>query len=183
MRAGIGHKLSESRAAPKRGQDRRAYGKIYAGNGCGVKRDGATRGVSMDQKIDDLFEGLKALSASAFPKQCTVCGRTYATVEQFVQETESIQKKSGLKRSADDDDHTIVELFRNCPCGSTLMDAFSDRRDTSEAGLRRRGLFGKLMELLTQKGVEAGRARTELLKFIKGQPSALLEKMGIKTKA
>jgi hypothetical protein len=87
----------------------------------------------MDQKMDDLFEGLKAISASAFPKQCTVCGRTYTTVTQYVTETESIQKRSGLKRSADDDDQTIVELFRNCLCGSTLMDAFSDRRDIRAA--------------------------------------------------
>lgn len=137
----------------------------------------------MDKKIETLFEGLKALSESAFPKQCNVCGRTYATVEQFVKETESIQKKSGLKSTADDDDQAIVELFRNCPCGSTLMDAFSDRRDTSASGLKRRELFGKLMDMLTQKGVDMARARAELLNFIKGRPSALLEKMGIKVKA
>ncbi|MFZ1983281.1 MAG: hypothetical protein WAU91_02640 [Desulfatitalea sp.] len=137
----------------------------------------------MDQNLDTLFEGLKALSESAFPKQCAVCGRTYATVEQFIKETESIQKKSGLKSTADDEDQAIVELFRNCPCGSTLMDAFSDRRDISPSGLKRRELFGKLMDMLTQKGVEMARARAELLNFIKGRPSALLEKMGIKIKA
>jgi hypothetical protein len=89
----------------------------------------------------------------------------------------------GLKSTADDDDQAIVELFRNCPCGSTLMDAFSDRRDISASGLKRRELFGKLMDMLTQKGVDMARARAELLNFIKGRPSALLEKMGIKVKA
>ncbi|MCK9987662.1 MAG: hypothetical protein AzoDbin1_04134, partial [Azoarcus sp.] len=42
------------------------------------------------------------------------------------------------------DGQVIVELFRNCVCGSTLMDCFRDRRDTSEAGLRRRARFGEL---------------------------------------
>lgn len=123
-----------------------------------------------------LFDGLRALANSAFPKHCSNCGRTYASAEQFLQETVSIRSNlSGLKESADDDDNTIVEVYRNCPCGSTLMDFFSDRRDTSEAGLRRREKFGELLQYLIQKGWDPAMARSELLKVLRGEKSELLK--------
>jgi hypothetical protein len=134
----------------------------------------------MEQNASKLIEGLQALSDSAFPKHCAVCGKRFDTVEQFVKETENMRQKSGLRTSRDDDDHTIVEMFRNCPCGSTLMSSFADRRDTSSDGLRRRELFEQLMTILTKRGVETNRARAELLKFIKEGASPLLEKLGLK---
>lgn len=133
-----------------------------------------------DQSLE-LFNGLKALSDASFPKKCSFCGEEYATVDEYVQKTEDVSGKSGLKKGYDDDDKPIVELFRNCICGSTLMDCFNDRRDVSTGGLKRRELFGKLMKMLTDKGVETDVARTELLKVIKGEPSSVLEKMGINT--
>jgi len=129
----------------------------------------------------ELFNGLKALSDASFPKKCSLCGQEYATVEDYVQKTEDVSGKSGLKKGYDDDDKPIVELFRNCVCGSTLMDCFNDRRDVSDAGLKRRELFGKLMQILTDNGVEGAVARTELIKVIKGETSAVLEKLGINT--
>jgi hypothetical protein len=128
-----------------------------------------------------LFSGLKALSDASFPKKCSLCGLEYATVEEYVQKTEDVSGQSGLKKGYDDDDKPIVELFRNCVCGSTLMDCFNDRRDVSDGGLKRRELFGKLMEMLTAKGIDAAVARDELLKLLKGEPSPVLEKMGINT--
>ena len=123
-----------------------------------------------------LFDGLRALANSAFPKHCSNCGRTYSSAEQFLKETLSVRSNlSGLKESADDDDNTIVEAYRNCPCGSTLMDFFSDRRDTSEAGLRRREKFGELLQYLVQKGWEPVAARSELLKVLRGEKSDLLK--------
>ena len=86
----------------------------------------------------ELFEGLKALSDSAFPKECATCGRVYRSPQDFVQQSDDIAGRSGLKLGYDDDDRPVVELFRNCVCGSTLMDFFSDRRETSRAGLKRR---------------------------------------------
>ena len=81
---------------------------------------------------DDLFKGLQALAKSDFPKKCSTCGRTFNTAEEFIQQTELIRPEiSGLKQSIDDEGLAIVELFRNCPCGSTLMDAFNNRRDMS----------------------------------------------------
>ena len=123
----------------------------------------------MDPSMKDtteLFKNLKALSDASFPKRCAMCSREYASVEEYVEKTKNVSGQSGLKKGYDDDDKPIVELFRNCVCGSTLMDCFSDRRDVSEAGLKRRKLFGKLISMLTEKGVEAGVARQELLKIM-----------------
>jgi hypothetical protein len=62
------------------------------------------------------------------------------------------------------------------------MDFFSDRRDISKSGLKRRELFGKLMEVLTSKGMADHVARDELLKVLRGKGSAVLEKYGINTR-
>ena len=86
-----------------------------------------------------LFDGLNSLAESAFPKKCNTCGRMFENAEQFLRETEDIRESvTGLKQSRDDEGAIIVEAFRNCPCGSTLMDFFNDRRDQSRAGDARR---------------------------------------------
>ena len=135
---------------------------------------------SDSNRTSQLFDGLKALSDASFPKKCGLCGQTYATVEEYVQKTEDVSGRSGLKKGYDDDDKPIVELFRNCICGSTLMDCFNDRRDASDSGLKRRKLFGQLKELLTAKGIEGDVARSELLKLLRGESSPVLEKLGVK---
>lgn len=124
-----------------------------------------------------LFADLQALVNTAFPKKCSSCGRNFDTADDFVRQTDAIRGKSGLKSAVDDDGRPVVELFRNCPCGSTLMDAFRDRRDASEAGLRRRAKFGALIERLVARGVTPETARAELLKVLRGQGSTLLEEI------
>ncbi len=128
-----------------------------------------------------LFDGLQALTDASFPKQCATCGRVYESAEDYVQQTEDVNGKSGLKASYDDDDSPIVELFRNCVCGSTLMDCFRDRR--SPAAIKRREVFGKLLDLLSTKGLDKGSARTELLKVMAGERSETIENYGIKLPA
>ena len=124
----------------------------------------------------DLFKGLQELVKSAFPKKCANCGRTFETAEQFMAETQFInEEKSGLKQSIDDDDSIIVELYRNCPCGSTLMDFFSDRRDMSDSGNMRRRKFDELLNHLINKGIESTIAREELLKVMHGEDSKILK--------
>jgi hypothetical protein len=116
------------------------------------------------------FEGLQALAVAAFPKHCNSCGRVYATAEEFMLQTQAIRKNgSGLKQSFDDNNITIVEAYRNCFCGSTLMDFFSDRRDVSEAGQHRRQLFQKLLPHLQGKGMGPNEAREYLLRILRGQ--------------
>lgn len=129
-----------------------------------------------DTKIDSLFSGLTALSASSFPKQCPTCLRKYETAEDYVRLTLSIKGNSGLKASEDDDGSPILELFRNCHCGSTLLDFFKDRRDPPE----QRQLFGDLLEHLCERGIDRSIARQELLKVRSGQTSTLINELNKK---
>ncbi|MDZ5637032.1 MULTISPECIES: oxidoreductase [unclassified Janthinobacterium] len=116
------------------------------------------------------FEGLRALAEAAFPKHCACCGRVFATADEFIGQTQAMrQNVSGLKQSFDDNNVAIVEVYRNCLCGSTLMDFFSDRRSTSEASQERRQLFARLLPLLMEKGMERAAAREYLLHVVRGQ--------------
>ena len=122
-----------------------------------------------------LFAGLRALLATTFPKRCANCGRTYVDEADYIGQTASVPGgASGLKQSRGDDDEVIVELFRNCLCGSTLMDCFADRRDASDVGLQRRTRLGELVDVLVTRGLDRQLARTELLKVLRGQPSTIL---------
>lgn len=116
------------------------------------------------------FEGLQALAISAFPKRCNYCGREFASAAEFMLQTQSIrQNSSGLKQGFDDNNVAIVEAYRNCLCGSTLMDFFSDRRDLSEAGRHRRKLFDRLLPHLLERGMDQAAAREYLLQVLRGR--------------
>ncbi|MFT6731877.1 MAG: hypothetical protein ACJAS9_000050 [Polaribacter sp.] len=78
-----------------------------------------------------LFDDHIALEHSSFPKKCKTCGKVYESVDEFTENTKLINGNSGLKSSEGDDGETILELFRNCKCGSTLLDFFADRKDMS----------------------------------------------------
>ena len=71
----------------------------------------------------------------------------------------------------------MVEAFRNCPCGSTLMDYFATRRDMSAAGRARREKFEELLNYLIQSGLDAEVAHAELIKATRGEKSEILAKM------
>ncbi len=127
---------------------------------------------------NDFFKGLKALAESAFPKRCACCGRVFETAEAYLKETENIPTaKTPLKAAIEDDGSTIIEVYRNCPCGSTLMDEFSDRRDMSEQGNRRRQRFNAMLDYLEKQGIAREIARGELLKVIHGEKSEILSKI------
>lgn len=123
-----------------------------------------------------LFTGLQELAAGAFPKKCAHCGRTYANLQQFLDESVPITPQhSGLKSSFDDDDRPVVEVFRNCVCGSTLMDFCRTRRDESEDGQRRRAAFARTLDQLVSRGFDPKVAHTELLKMMQGGRSEAIE--------
>ena len=131
----------------------------------------------------ELFKGLKELAESAFPKKCANCGRAFVSAEQFLLETESINTSTtGLKQAEDDDGSKIVEVFRNCPCGSTLMEFFNDRRDLSEAGIKRRIKFDELLNFLQENNFDRITARNELIKVLRGESSGILSKFRLPTK-
>lgn len=125
-----------------------------------------------------LVAGLRALAEASFPKRCANCGAVYEDVHDYAQRTAPISSaRSGLKQSRDDDGRTIVELFRNCACGSTLMDFFGDRRDLSDAGARRRQRFAELLTYLVGAGLDGVVARAELLKVMRGEASEILARI------
>ena len=125
-----------------------------------------------------LLAGLRELSASAFPKRCATCGRVYHSADEYARLTHRINAQaSGLKQARNDDGTPMVELFRNCECGSTLMDAFCDRRNPTPEGVRRRARFGELLDYLVTRGMDRPTARDELLKVMRGEPSPLLRNL------
>lgn len=124
--------------------------------------------------LSEVFDGLQALSDSAFPKQCASCGKQYAGLEQLVAETRP-QQGSGLKESYVDLSAT-VEIECQCSCGAVLTETLNDRRSYDGVGSQRRGLFDRLLSLLTEGGMPVKMAKTELLKVMKGQPSELLNR-------
>ncbi len=124
---------------------------------------------------EDIYAGLLHLADSAFPKRCAACGRVYQNAAEFLAATQPVRENSsGLKQSHDDDGQAIVELFRNCVCGSTLLESYRNRRDPSDKGIVRRKQFQDLVEKLTATGCSEETARSELLKFVRGQPNDLL---------
>lgn len=93
--------------------------------------------------MDGAFTGLKALPLK-FPRTCNSCGRKYGNEAEFLQQTQGLNNgRSPLKEAEGDDGEMIVEVFRNCVCGSTLMDEFQSRRDNSPEGQRRREEWAK----------------------------------------
>ncbi|MES2675017.1 MAG: oxidoreductase [Pseudomonadota bacterium] len=134
----------------------------------------------MVDDLSDFYANLKDITETTFPKTCSTCGTTYQNSADFLAKTLTVYGgKSGLKRALDDNDQPIIELYRNCSCGSTLMNFFSDRRDNSEKGNKRREVFARLLLQLEQKGVTRAEGRKEILKLLKGEESELLKSYGL----
>lgn len=132
--------------------------------------------MSLRYSHEDLFRSLRALEEATFPKVCRTCGREYADEADFLRATHQVRSDhTGLKASIDDDGAAIVEVFRNCVCGSTLLETFRDGRDRSPAGLRRRQRFAELLDKLVADGVDDERARVELLKLMRGEAHGLID--------
>ena len=131
--------------------------------------------MSLRYSHEDLFRSLRALEEATFPKVCRNCGHRYEDAAEFLAATRQVRPDhTGLKEGIDEDGAAIVEVFRNCACGSTLLESFSDRRDQSANGLLRRKRFGEMLDKLVADGVEFTRARAELLKLMRGQPHDLI---------
>lgn len=113
---------------------------------------------------DMLFEGLKEIWNTDFPKTCPACGRIYPSVDTFMAETTPLAAGDQILDYENGGVHRRqVGLHRNCPCGSTIALLGRDRRDTSEAGTRRREAFKRVMDKLVAGGLPPKTARTRLL--------------------
>ncbi len=127
------------------------------------------------EQLGEFLKGLRELAESAFPKRCPTCGRTFESAAEFVAQTQPVRAShSGVKTAQDDNGVALLEIYRNCPCGSTLMDIFSERRDVSERGQQRRQRFAELFGYLMASGMDKGIARAELIKVMRGEPSEVL---------
>jgi len=133
---------------------------------------------TMNNKVkpgDARYSGLRPAEESAFPKKCRNCGRVFETAEDFFEGTSGIKSDmTGLQQLIDEDALVMVEAFRNCPCGSTLLDNFNNRRDMSAAGDARRKRFDELLTYLIQSGLDEEIAYAELLKVSRGGESEVL---------
>jgi hypothetical protein len=110
-----------------------------------------------------LYQGLRAIWDTEFPKSCPKCHRVYHSFEEYLVDTFPLEHCSGLMGYNVGAPGEQVGLFRNCACGTTIMAFCHDRRDLSETGYRRRSLFGQLMNRLIDNGIAAQEARTRLL--------------------
>jgi hypothetical protein len=120
---------------------------------------------------NSLYLGLRAIWDTEFPKSCPKCGRVYYSFEEYLVDTLPLQSSSGLMGYTIGDPGQQVGLFRNCECGTTIMAFCHDRRDLSEAGVRRRRLFGELMDrLVVDSGITAQEAREKLLAALRTAP-------------
>lgn len=110
------------------------------------------------------------LQAESFPKTCSSCGKIYQDEMQFLAQTTPVtHKPSSIRAVAQDDgsNDLYLEVFRNCGCGSTLMEFFHSRRDLSEDGITRRQLFESMLKILEDAGQPRQQARVGLLGQLK----------------
>lgn len=113
---------------------------------------------------------LTPLLDELFPKKCNGCGKVYADEIQFLTETTAVQHApSSIRAVAQEDGSSdlYLEVFRNCSCGSTLMEFFHSRRDMSEDGISHRLLFDSMLKDLQEAGQSLLEAREILLQRLK----------------
>lgn len=125
-----------------------------------------------------VYEGLNSLAGEQFPKKCATCGRVYANIEEFLMQTQCLIRSHGLDESKDDANKRVY-LYRNCACGTTLMEPFRDRRDFSPRGDMFRQKFDRILDMLAEAGLERDVARQELRKIFRGGKSNILKDYGI----
>jgi hypothetical protein len=126
-----------------------------------------------------VYKHLESVSG-VFPKVCGSCSREYPDLKSFMKDTEPVASSTGLAEFPAEEGSNSVGVFRNCQCGSTMLIACSDRRDMSEAGEERRRNFDNVLGWLENLGVEKAQGRKELRKFIHGERSELLERLGLR---
>lgn len=122
----------------------------------------------------NFYKRLRSLFGDTFPKKCAKCGRVFESLDHFLLETRYIDKPGNVNKACDESGKAFIVMYRNCTCGSTMMDIFNDRRDTSEAGEQRRREFDELLALLVESGFEKEYARVELRKAIRGEQTDIL---------
>lgn len=125
------------------------------------------------QFVLDLADELKKIAEISFPKVCTSCKARYDSLEDFLEGTRSVAGGGGLLTEVELEDKSVVDVIRTCRCGSTLMVAFSERRDVTPLGEHRRRVFAKLLNELVDSGYDSDHARQQLIEMSRGGRSEL----------
>ena len=126
---------------------------------------------------DELYGRLKAFDEEGFPKTCGTCGRVYESASAFIANTTAARAGSALKQSHDENGETVIELFRDCQCGSTLMSPFYSRRGSSDLASKCRHEFDQLIKHMTDSGHTHASAGEELRHVITGGYADILEQL------
>ncbi len=113
-----------------------------------------------------LIEEFKRLMHGMFPKRCQCCGREFKDLDEFLAKTVPIPDGVSILASIEHEDTSVIDINRNCSCGSTLMVVASERRDTSPQGKDFRQKFGEAVKRLENNGVDGEKARKELLDML-----------------
>jgi hypothetical protein len=129
--------------------------------------------------VAELYQGLQALADAAFPKACSNCGATYQNLEEFLRGTHSTFSSSGLKKADMERNQPVVELYRTCHCGATMLEFFCDRRDDSESGVQIRAKFAQLLDILQETGLSLATVRAELTLLLRGEHSEIFNLLGL----
>lgn len=129
--------------------------------------------------VAELYQGLQALADAAFPKACSNCGATYQNLEEFLRGTHSTFSSSGLKQADMERNQPVVELYRTCHCGATMLEFFCDRRDDSESGALVRAKFAQLLDMLQETGLSLATVRAELTLLLHGEHSEIFNLLGL----
>ena len=124
----------------------------------------------------ELYQQLRPLVENPFTKECPTCGHIFQNFDEFISQTQTDLRSSGLVELVKTNSRAIVGLYRHCSCGEMLLVLCKGRRDTTEEGIRRRIAFGEILESLKAAGVDAAVARQELLKIVRGEESDLIKK-------
>ncbi len=105
--------------------------------------------VAISTNLAKSFGFLQSRLKSAFPKDCRKCGKVYKSFEEFYYGTDEIEHGTVSYPTLGAEFY----LHRNCksPCESTLVVVFTDRRDDSDAGGKRRDLFESCLDKLQSK--------------------------------
>ncbi|MCB1614958.1 MAG: hypothetical protein KDI30_02985 [Pseudomonadales bacterium] len=117
------------------------------------------------------MEKMQCLTKEAFPKVCPTCHKVYSNELEFFTETVALENTDreikaveGLEENQEPPE--FIEVYRNCACGTTLMEWFHSRRNFSEKGIKQRLLFTLLQEGLISKGYSVDDARGLILDFM-----------------
>ncbi|MBC7533342.1 MAG: hypothetical protein H7318_17360 [Oligoflexus sp.] len=105
--------------------------------------------VAISTSMAKSFGFLQSRLKSEFPKDCRKCGKTYKTFEEFYFGTDEIVHGTVNYPTLGAEFY----LHRNCksPCESTLVVVFTDRRDDSPPGCKRRDIFESCLDKLQEK--------------------------------